>query len=99
MSDRQIEDCLLALAQARGPDKSFCPSDAAKALAEDWRPLMKPVRQAALRLMDQGRLAILRKGKRVTEPEAVRGVIRLAHPDNPGLAAAKPDVETGDESA
>ena len=37
----------MALAEARGPGKSFCPSEAARALAADWRPLMADVRRVA----------------------------------------------------
>lgn len=64
----------------RGPDKSVCPSEVARALtASDeaaWRSLMGPVRDAAIALVEAGRLDILRKGKPVA-PEDVRGVIRL----------------------
>ncbi|MBL6455104.1 DUF3253 domain-containing protein [Belnapia sp. T6] len=61
----------------RGADKSICPSEVARALApEDWRPLMGPVRRAAIALSREGDLEILRKGKPVP-PEDVRGVIRL----------------------
>jgi len=65
----------------RGADKSICPSEVARALAGDgeWRPLMGPVRQAAVSLSREGALEILRKGKPVA-PEQVRGVIRLRRP-------------------
>ncbi len=76
-----IEASILALTAARGPDKSICPSEVARALQpepglEGWQSLMTPVRQAALRLARAGQIDILRKGRPV-EPEAVRGVIRL----------------------
>ena len=62
---------------ARGPGKSICPSEVARALAPDaWRPLLGAVRAEALRLAEAGRIDILRKGRPVP-PEAVRGVIRL----------------------
>ncbi len=72
---------ILRQAVARGPDKSLCPSEVARALAgagddDPWRPLMGSVREAALRLAAEGRIEILRKGKPVP-PEGVRGVIRL----------------------
>ena len=62
----------------RGTEKSICPSEVARALAGDdeWRPLMGPVRQAAIALSREGEVEILRKGKPVP-PEEVRGVIRL----------------------
>ncbi len=69
------------------PGSSISPSDVARALAggEDaaWRPLLGPVRQAAISLACAGRIEILRKGKPVP-PEGVRGVIRLrAAPGEP----------------
>ncbi len=62
--------------QARGTDRSICPSEVARALDPDWRSLMAPVRRAAASLADAGRIDILRKGKRVA-PQEMRGVIRL----------------------
>lgn len=72
------EEAILALAAARGADKSICPSEAARALdAEGWRRLMPAVRAAAVDLAKAGRIVILRKGKPV-DPEAFKGVYRLA---------------------
>lgn len=57
--------------------KSICPSEVARGLeAENWRPLMHLVRQAAARLSAAGEVEILRKGKPIP-PEAMHGVIRL----------------------
>ncbi|MFN6954219.1 MAG: DUF3253 domain-containing protein [Acetobacteraceae bacterium] len=68
---------ILRQTAARGPDKSICPSEVARALAPDaWRPLLGAVRAEALRLAEAGRIDILRKGRPVP-PDAVRGVIRL----------------------
>ena len=71
---------ILRLTEARGRERSICPSEVARALAggEDgpWRPLMAPVRRAAAGLARDGRIEILRKGKTVP-PEAMRGVVRL----------------------
>lgn len=72
---------ILRQTAARGPDRSICPSEVARALTgggEDgpWRPLMGPVRRAAFELARAGRVEVLRKGKPVP-PEAARGVIRL----------------------
>ncbi|MFH5926793.1 DUF3253 domain-containing protein [Roseomonas xinghualingensis] len=62
------------------PGKSICPSEVARALLpEKWQPLMTPVRQAAVALMREGQIEVLRKGKPV-EPAEVRGVIRLRRP-------------------
>ena len=84
-----IEDRILALAAARGPDKSICPSEEARVLRpgpDGWQALMSPVRQAAIRLLRAGQIDILRKGRAVP-PEEVRGVIRLRIKAVPGGAA------------
>lgn len=74
---------MLALAGGRGPGKTLCPSDVARALAGSdtaaWGPLMTPIRRVAVRLAQEGRLVILRKGKPV-DPADFRGVYRLALP-------------------
>jgi hypothetical protein len=67
---------ILEIASARGEEKSFCPSEVARALSEDWRPLLTHVRAAARRLAEAGQIDILRHGKPI-EPAAMKGVIRL----------------------
>jgi len=75
-----IAATILRLTAARGPAKSICPSEVARALGgADWRPLMGAVRAAAAGLAREGRVEILRKGRPVA-PEAMRGVIRLRAP-------------------
>ncbi len=72
-----IETSILALAEARGPGKSVCPGEVARALRpEGWQALLAPVRQAAKRFSAAGRLDILRHGRPVSG-DAVRGVVRL----------------------
>ncbi len=72
---------ILRQTEARGADRSICPSEVARTLApeeEAWRRLLGPVRAAALRLARDGRVEVLRKGKPVDpQQEEVRGVIRL----------------------
>ncbi len=75
-----VEAALLDLA-ARRAGRSFCPSEAARALADDWRPLMPLVRQVAARLQDRGALAATQKGRPV-RADAARGPIRLSRPDS-----------------
>lgn len=72
----RIEAEILRLAEARGPEKSICPSEVARTLDPEWRKLSSAVRRAAVRLAEAGRIDILRKGKRVA-PAGVKGVIRL----------------------
>jgi hypothetical protein len=81
--ESELEDAILTLARARGPDKSIDPSEPAKHVATargiDWHALMQPVRRAAVSLARQGRLVILRKGKPV-DPGDFKGVYRLTVP-------------------
>ncbi|GJD49843.1 hypothetical protein OPKNFCMD_2578 [Methylobacterium crusticola] len=79
-----LAETLLRLVAERGPDKTVCPSEVARALGgphpDGWGPLMQPVRRQAVRLMKEGRVAILRKGRVVPDPDDFRGVYRLSLP-------------------
>ena len=72
-----IEALILRLAEARGSDKSICPSDVAHEMGDPWQRHLTLVRQAAVRLAKAGRIEVLRKGKPVANLDEVRGVIRL----------------------
>jgi hypothetical protein len=74
-------ESILALLAAGGPEKTICPSEAARALAgdADFRSYMEPVRDAAAELARAGRLEVTQKGEPVTIGE-VRGPIRLGLP-------------------
>ncbi|WP_203076052.1 DUF3253 domain-containing protein [Falsiroseomonas ponticola] len=75
-----LEAEILRQTAERGPEKSICPSEVARALAPEedaWRRLMGPVRAAAIRLARSGQVEILRKGKPVDPAAEIRGVIRL----------------------
>jgi hypothetical protein len=86
-----VEDTILELLRARGSERTIGPMDVARALGGDhpdgWGPLMPQVRRAAVRLMKQGRLVILRKGRPV-DPEDFRGVYRLALADGEGKSSS-----------
>ncbi|MEO0701256.1 MAG: DUF3253 domain-containing protein [Pseudomonadota bacterium] len=71
-TDDEIAVALMALAEARGRDKSVCPSEAARMLATDWRPLMAEVRRVAATLP----LIATQKGAPV-DPNTANGPIRL----------------------
>lgn len=71
-SDKEIADALLDLAHRRGVGKTFCPSEAARTLSADWRPLMPEVRRVAKHLS----LQATQKGVEV-DPETAKGPIRL----------------------
>jgi hypothetical protein len=75
-SDEQVAAVLMDLAHRRGRGASFCPSEAARALAQDWRGLMPEVRRVAAVLAAEGRLQAMQKGRPV-HPTAARGPIRL----------------------
>jgi hypothetical protein len=77
---------VLALCAEAGPSRTICPTDAAKAFAEQrgedalgWRSHLQEVRRTAVKLAHEGRLVIYRKGKPV-DPDAFRGVYRLGAP-------------------
>lgn len=70
--DARIADALMRLAEARGPDRTFCPSEAARALSDDWRPLMPDIRRVAASLS----LLATQSGKPV-DARAASGPIRL----------------------
>lgn len=75
-SDDEIAAVLMDLAHQRGRGASYCPSEAARALAADWRGLMGPVRRVAAVLAAEGGLAVTQKGRPV-DPATARGPIRL----------------------
>jgi hypothetical protein len=72
VTDR-IRAAILDLALARGRAKSLCPSEVAKALAADWRPLMPEVRRVAA---DMPEIRATQGGVEV-DPLSARGPIRL----------------------
>lgn len=84
MSNDPIETAILDLVHARGPDKSICPSEAAKTVYPgDWQTRMKQVRNAAVGLARKGEVIILRKGK-PADPDTFKGVYRLTLPAQEG---------------
>eukprot|EP00747_Dinoflagellata_sp_TGD_P170550 gnl/TRDRNA2_/TRDRNA2_202404_c0_seq1.p1 gnl/TRDRNA2_/TRDRNA2_202404_c0~~gnl/TRDRNA2_/TRDRNA2_202404_c0_seq1.p1 ORF type:complete len:154 (+),score=19.43 gnl/TRDRNA2_/TRDRNA2_202404_c0_seq1:156-617(+) len=74
-----IEAEIERLLAQRRTGATICPSDAARALATDWRPLMEPVRTVAARMAHEGRLVITQRGKAV-DPDHLSGAIRLGKP-------------------
>ncbi|MGF1500453.1 MAG: DUF3253 domain-containing protein [Paracoccaceae bacterium] len=82
MSDAyaRIRAEILARVAERGAGRTICPSEVARALSEDWRPLMPAVREAAAALAAEGRLRVTQKGVEVDATSA-RGPIRLGRSD------------------
>lgn len=88
MTTDPTEQIILDVLAARGPQKSICPTEAARALAgnpadESWRRSLAPVKLAAQRLARAGKIEVLRKGKPI-DPEVLHGVIRLRLPESGG---------------
>jgi hypothetical protein len=72
VTDDRIALVLMDLAHRRGRGATFCPSEAARALSADWRPLMSEVRRVAAGLPLRAT-----QGGREVDPRAARGPIRL----------------------
>jgi hypothetical protein len=78
VSEQRLRDAILQLARERGPSKTICPSDAARAVGgEQWRDLMDDARDIARKLARDGEVEITQKGE-VVDPDATwRGPIRI----------------------
>ena len=79
--EKHLEAEILRLLADRGSGKTICPSEAARAAAgsderEAWEPLMKPAREAAERLVAEGKIVVT-QGGRVVDGRTVKGPIRL----------------------
>jgi hypothetical protein len=74
-----IERAILGLLAQREEGKTICPSDAARALDDDFRPLMPAVRETAYAMADEGRLEVTQSGT-VVDGRTARGAIRLRLP-------------------
>jgi hypothetical protein len=81
VDDDAIGATIALLLGRRAEHASICPSEVARALADDeaaWRALMPRVRALAARWRDAQRLRITRGGRDVTPGDEQRGAIRLA---------------------
>jgi hypothetical protein len=80
VSDRrgEAERAILDLLARRDPGTTICPSDAARAMGGDdgFRPLMPVVRDAARKLVAEGRIEVTQRGRPV-DLDGARGAIRL----------------------
>ncbi|HEX4871610.1 MAG TPA: DUF3253 domain-containing protein [Nevskiaceae bacterium] len=85
-ADPVLRSALLDACRLRGVNRSICPSEVARALAEDWRGLMPAVRRAAAELIAEGRIEATQGGQPV-DLRSARGPIRLrlrrSAPDSP----------------
>jgi hypothetical protein len=78
VSKAEARRAILELLGQRGPGKTICPSDAARALGGDdgFRPPMGTVREAAGELVAAGRIEVTQRGKPV-DLDRAKGPIRL----------------------
>jgi hypothetical protein len=75
--DRDLEQAITDLLDARAAGKTICPSEAARRVdPEGWRDLMEPARRAARRLVAAGSVEVTQQG-RVVDPSTAKGPIRL----------------------
>jgi hypothetical protein len=73
----RLRAAILELLEHRGPGKTICPSDAARAVAAaDFRPLMDTARAAAAELVADGEIEVTQHGE-VVDLARARGPIRL----------------------
>ncbi len=73
----QLREAILDLLARRGPGKTICPSEVARAVAGDgFRPLMATTREVARQLVREGRIEVTQKGE-VVDLVSARGPIRL----------------------
>lgn len=73
----RLRAAILALASTRGAESSTCPSDAARAVADDWRPLLPQVRELARELARRGEVSLTQGGERLDPDGEWRGPIRI----------------------
>jgi hypothetical protein len=75
-TDEALQRAIVELLAGRPAAASICPSEAARAVAVDWQPLMERARQAARRLVAAGAVVIT-QGGRVVDPSTAKGPIRI----------------------
>lgn len=78
--EASLEEAMMALLRACGPDKTICPSEAARCVSPDnWRTLMDVTRSVAARLASEGRIEVTQQGQPIDLASA-RGPVRLRLP-------------------
>jgi hypothetical protein len=78
--EASLEEAIMALLRARGPDKTICPSEAARCVSpDDWRALMDSTRAVAARLASEGRIEVTQQGETIDLTSA-QGPVRLRLP-------------------
>lgn len=77
MKQDPIIESILSTAVARGPEKTFCPSEIARELfPKDWRAHLQEVVEVAIALQKQGKVLITQKGEAI-DIDHIKGPIRI----------------------
>jgi len=72
-----VSQAIISMATDRGADKTICPSEVARALFPDnWRKHMDEVREVAIGLQQQGKVAITQK-RELVDLDNIKGPIRI----------------------
>lgn len=75
---RRMASTIEALASARAPDRTICPSDAARAIGgAAWRDLMETAREVAVELARRGVIEITQRGEVLHPEPGWTGPVRL----------------------
>ena len=75
---QRLEAAVLALARKRGPNKTICPSDAARAVGgETWRDDIDLARDVVRELAGAGAVEVLQRGEPVAADADWKGPIRV----------------------
>lgn len=75
---RRAEAAIGALTRHRGPDRSICPSDAARVVGgPEWRRHMDVVRQVAADMADRHLIDVTQRGTVLPTDRPWRGPVRL----------------------
>ncbi|RJQ70173.1 DUF3253 domain-containing protein [Pseudonocardiaceae bacterium YIM PH 21723] len=73
----RLRAAILALLSARGTEASICPSEVARAVADDWRPLLPEVREVARQLARAGSVRLTQRGRALDPDDDWQGPIRI----------------------
>ena len=75
---KRLRAAVLALAMHRAPDRTICPSDAARAVGgARWRSAMEPARGVVRELARSGEVEVTQRGVVLSPDEVWRGPVRI----------------------
>jgi len=76
---KDVREMILIMVQRRGPEKTVCPSEVARALwkGSEWRGMMELVRSVGWGLAEEGEIVITQRGHVLSADQDARGPIRF----------------------